>query len=375
MLDKVDVTIVGAGVIGLAVAAHLADHRRQVYVLEKNERFGLETSSRGSEVIHSGIYYPPGSLKAITCVKGNALIYELCDKYRIGCKQLGKLMVATNNQETEELEALLDRGRENGVKGLKMLSRQEIKALEPNIEALTGILSPFTGIVDSYGLMRYFLGEAQEKGANIVYKSEVVGIEKVSEGYEVTVAEDSGFSSFKTAVVINCAGLSSDRVAALAGVDIIESGYKLHYCKGEYFSVGWGKSSLVKRLVYPVPETKGTGLGIHVTLNLEGRMRLGPNARYLDRIDYTVDEAQRVPFAHAVRRFLPFIEPEDLEPEMAGIRPKLQGPGDDFRDFVITEESRRGLPGLINLVGIESPGLTSAPAIAELVSGMVGGIL
>lgn len=375
MLEKADITIVGAGVIGLSVAAQLADSRRQVYVLERNERFGLETSSRGSEVIHSGIYYPPSSLKATTCVKGNALIYELCDKYRIGCKQLGKLIVATNNREVGELEALLGRGRENGVEGLKMLSRREIKALESNIEALAGILSPFTGIVDSYGLMRYFLGKAQEGGANVVYKSEVVGIEKVNEGYKVTVAEDSGFSAFKTAVVINCAGLSSDRVAALAGVDIIESGYELHYCKGEYFSVERGKSGLVRRLVYPVPETKGAGLGIHVTLNLEGRMWLGPNARYLDSIDYTVDEAQRVPFAHAVRRFLPFIEPEDLEPEMAGIRPKLQGPGDDFRDFVIAEESRKGLSGLINLIGIESPGLTSAPAIAKLVGGMVREIL
>ena len=146
MLDKVDITIVGAGVIGLAVAAELADHRRQVYVLERDERFGLETSSRSSEVIHSGIYYPPGSLKATTCVKGNALIYGLCDKYEIGCRRLGKLIVATDNQEVEELEMLLDRGRENGVKGLKMLSGREIKALEPNVEALAGILSPFTGI-------------------------------------------------------------------------------------------------------------------------------------------------------------------------------------------------------------------------------------
>ena len=374
MLD-IDITIVGAGVIGLAVAAELADHRRQVYVLERNERFGLETSSRSSEVIHSGIYYPPGSLKATTCVKGNALIYELCDKYEIGCKRLGKLIVATDNQEVEELEMLLDRGRENGVKGLKMLSGREIKAVEPNVEALAGILSPFTGIIDSYGLMRYFAGKAQEKGASVVYKSEVVGIDKVSDGYKVTVADDSGIFSFKTAVVINCAGLSSDRVAALAGVDMIQAGYKLHYCKGEYFSVGRDKGGLVKRLVYPVPERKGAGLGIHVSLNLEGRMLLGPNARYLDRIDYRVDEAQRVGFAYSVKRFLPFIEPEDLEPEMAGIRPKLQGSGDEFRDFVITEESHRGLPGLINLIGIESPGLTSAPAIAELVSGMVRGLI
>ncbi len=375
MLDKVDITIVGAGVIGLSVAAQLADYQRQVYVLERNERFGLETSSRNSEVIHSGIYYPPGSLKAMTCVKGNALIYELCNKYRIGCKQLGKLIVATNNRETEELETLLDRGRENGVKGLKMLTRGEIKSVEPNIEALAGILSPFTGIIDSYGLMRYFLGTAQEKGANVVYKSEVVGIEKASDGYKVTVADNSGFSSFKTAVVINCAGLSCDRVAALAGVDTIRAGYKLHYCKGEYFSVGRGKGDLVKRLVYPVPERKGVGVGIHAILNLEGRMRLGPTVRYLERIDYAIDEAQRVPVAHSVRKFLPFIEPEDLAPEVAGIRPTLQGPGDEFRDFVITKESRRGLPGLINLVGIESPGLTSAPAIAQLVSGMVREIL
>ena len=375
MPDRADITIIGAGIIGLSIAAHVANYHRQVYVLERNERFGLETSSRSSEVIHSGIYYPPGSLKAITCVRGNALIYELCQKHGIGYRQTGKLIVATDGREIHELEVLLQRGRESGIKGLKLLSEGEVKDLEPNVKASAGIYSPSTGIVDSFSLMQYFLARAQEKGADFVYKSEVIAIDKLSDGYQVTVADDAGIFSFATAVVINCAGLGSDRVAALTGIDVDRSGYRIHYCKGEYFSVVRGKSSLVKRLIYPLPETSGTGLGIHTNLNLEGRMRLGPNAVYVDDIDYTVNEAHRESFARSVKRFLPFIEANDLEPDTAGIRPTLQKPGDGFRDFIIAEESDKGLPGLINLIGIESPGLTAAPAIGLMVSDMVRGIL
>ena len=375
MPDKVDVTVIGAGIIGLAVASHVADNRRQVYVLERNERLGMETSSRSSEVIHSGIYYPPGSLKATTCVLGNALTYELCQKHGIGYGQPGKLIVATDEGEAGELEVLLRRGRDNGVRELKLLSAREAKATEPNVEALAAIYSPSTGIVDSLALMSYFLARAREKGADVVYRSEVIAIDRMSNGYQVTVADDSGTFSFETAVVVNCSGLNSDRMAALAGVDIDGAGYKIHYCKGEYFSVAQGKSSLARSLIYPVPETDGTKLGVHTNLNLEGRMRLGPNTIYVDDINYAVDETHRESFARSVKGFLPFIEADDLEPDTAGIRPTLQKPGDGFHDFIIAEESDKGLPGLINLVGIESPGLTSAPAIAQMVSDIIRGIL
>jgi L-2-hydroxyglutarate oxidase LhgO len=369
------VTIIGAGVIGLAVAAQVAGKDRAVYILEQNETFGKETSSRNSEAIHAGIYYPGGSLKAETCVAGNAQLYELCQRYGIGHRKTGKLIVATEEEGVGKLETLLDQGRRNGAKGLTMLSAEEIKELEPNVEAIAAIFSPSSGIIDSHALMKYFLNRAKEKGAEIAYKSKVIGIERLSDGYEVTVENSSGPFTFKTEVLINCAGLSSDRMAQLGGIDINKAGYKLFYCKGEYFSVGNRKNRLIKRLIYPVPEPSTGGMGIHASLDLEGRMRLGPNARYVNEIDYKVDESQKGLFYRSVKAFLPFIEDDDLEPEMAGIRPKLQGPGDDFRDFVIRHEQDRGLPGFINLIGIESPGLTSAPAIAKHVEGIVNQIL
>lgn len=369
------ITIIGAGVIGLAVAAQLAGKGRDVYVLEKNETFGRETSSRNSETIHAGFYYPAGSLKATTCVEGNALLYELCGKHEIGHRQTGKLVVATRDEEVGKLGSLLERGRTNGVKGLRMLSRRELRELEPNVEAVAAMLSPWSGTVDSHALMRFFAKSALDEGAQIAYRSEVSAIERLSNGYQVTVTEGERCFPFRTQILINCAGLSSDRMARLAGIDVDRAGYRLLYCKGEYFSVGNNKSSFLKRLVYPVPEPGSGGTGIHATLDIGGRLRLGPNARYVDEVDYTVDESQKGVFFDAVKPFLPFIEYGDLEPEMAGIRPKLQGQGGDFRDFIIRHESDKGLPGFINLVGIESPGLTGAPAIARYVARMVNAIL
>ena len=256
-----------------------------------------------------------------------------------------------------------------------MLSRKEVRDMEPNVEAIAAIFSPSTGTIDSHALLRYLLNSAKENGAQIAYNSKVVGIEKLSDGYRVTVEDASSPHTFKTEVLINCAGLHSDKVAQLAGIDITEAGYNLHYCKGEYFSVGNSKNRLIKMLIYPVPQPSIEGLGIHATLDIEGRMRLGPNTRYVSEIDYKVDESQRESFYRSVKTFLPFIEYEDLEPDMAGIRPKLQGPGESFRDFVIRHEYDRGLPGFINLIGIESPGLTSSPAIARYVERMINEIL
>jgi len=369
------ITIVGAGVIGLAVAAQVAGKYGEVYILEKNETFGKETSSRNSETIHAGIYYPEGSLKAETCVAGNALLYDLCQQHGIGCRKTGKLIVATKDEEVGKLEALLERGKRNGVKGLAMLSKKRLRELEPNVEAIAAILSLSSGIIDSYALMKYLLNRAKEQGAEIAYKSKVIGIERLSDGYEVTVESGSKSFPFKTEILINCAGLNSDEIAQLAGIDIAEAGYKLRYCKGEYFSVSNHKSRMVDRLIYPVPEPSSGGTGIHTVVDVEGRMRLGPNAQYVDEIDYKVDESQQGFFFDSVKQFLPFIEYDDLAPEMAGIRPKLQGPGEGFGDFVIRHEQDKGLPGFINLIGIESPGLTSSPAIAKYVEGLVSKIL
>lgn len=375
MSYRADITIIGAGVIGLGIAAQVTRQGKEVYVLEKNETFGQETSSRQSEVIHSGIYYPEGSLKAKLCVAGNRILYELCERCGIGHKRLGKLIVATSDEETGELQTLLERGQRNGAEGLRILSQREMKELEPNVEGVAAILSSSTGVIDSYALMKYFVAKAKDGGAQIAYQSKVVGIEKVADGYKVTVEDGTGKFSFTTRLLINCAGLYSDKVAELAGIDIAKAGYKLHYCKGEYFSVGGGKNTLVKRLIFPVPPPKVTGVGIHVTFDLEGRMRLGPSIHYVDSIDYAIDNQHQQLFYDSVRRFLPFIEYDDLEPEMAGIRPKLQEPGGDIKDFMIRDESDKGLPGFINLIGIESPGLTASPAIAKYVWGLIEELL
>lgn len=375
MSYKADITIIGAGVVGLAIAAKVANEDREVYVLEKNETFGLEISSRQSGVIHSGIYYPEGSLKAKMCVAGNRMLYELCGKYGIGHRRLGKLIVASSDEETGELQTLLERGQRNNAEGLRILSKREMKELEPNVEGVAAILSSSTGIIDSYALMKHFIAEAKDGGVQIAYQTKVVGIEKVADGYKVTVEDRTGKSSFTTRILINCAGLHCDKVAELAGIDIAKVGYKLHYCKGEYFSISSGKSKLVERLIYPVPPPKLTGVGIHLAFDLEGRMRLGPSIHYVDSIDYAVDNQHKQLFYDSVRKLLPSIEYDDLEPEMAGIRPKLQEPGGDIKDFVIGDESAKGLPGFINLIGIESPGLTASPAIAKYVRGLIEELL
>jgi L-2-hydroxyglutarate oxidase LhgO len=375
MTNRADVTIIGAGVVGLAIAAQVAKANRHVYVLEKNEGFGLETSSRHSGVIHAGIYYPKDSLKAKLCVAGNRKLYEICPRYDIGHKRLGKLIVASNDEESGELEALLERGRRNDAEGLKLLSRRELKALEPNVEGVAAMLSPSSGIIDSHGLMQYFIARVVEGGAQIAYRSRVVGIEKAAEGYRVTVEDSDGKSSFITRVLINSAGLYSDEIAGLAGIDTNEAGYRLHFCKGEYFSLQSRQNTRVSKLIYPVPPSNIVGVGIHITSDLEGRVRLGPNHHYVDNLDYSVDNSHKELFYGSVKKLLPAIDYEDLEPEMSGIRPKLQEAGGEFRDFVIKDEADRGLPGLINLIGIESPGLTAAPAIAEYVAGLVANYL
>ncbi len=372
MLYTADITIIGAGVVGLAIAERVAREDREVYVLEKNEGFGRETSSRNSEVIHSGMYNPEGSLKATMCVAGNRMLHELCEKRGIGHRRLEKLTIATNDEEIDELQTLLKRGQANGVEGLRMLSRREIKELEPNVEAIAAIHSLSTGIVNSHALMRYFVTKAGDRGAQVAYQSKVIGIEKIVDAYKVTVEDRSGNFSFLTRVLINCAGLHCDEVAELAGIDVARAGYRLHYCKGEYFSVSNNKNRLVKRLIYPAPSYKGGGeRWIHTTHDMEGQMRLGPSWRYVDSIDYAIDNQHKQLFYDSARRFLPFIEYDDLEPEMAGISPTLEPPGGDFRDFVIKDESDKGLPGFINLIGIGSPGLTASPAIAVYVWSLI----
>ncbi|MFZ0035646.1 MAG: NAD(P)/FAD-dependent oxidoreductase [Sedimentisphaerales bacterium] len=373
MSAEVDIIIIGAGVVGLAIAAEVSRTNKNVFVFEKNCTFGLETSSRNSEVIHAGMYYPDDSLKAKFCVIGNHLLYEFCDKYNINYKRLGKLIVAANDAETKELERLHNQGLKNGVSDLQMLNRDEIKILEPNVEAVAGLLSPSTGVLDSHDLMRTFCGCAKENGGVFVFGAEVINIHRNVGEYEVGIQDSERTYSISGRVVINAAGLFSDRVAQLAGIDVEKAGYKLHYCKGEYFSLNPKIRRLVNRLVYPVPEQ--AALGVHITLSLDGSMRLGPNVKFTDTIEYSLDESDKAEFYQAAHRYLPSIEFNDLAPDFVGVRPKLQAKGKGFRDFVIRNEADKGLPGFISLIGIESPGLTASPAIAKYVAAMVKEIL
>lgn len=367
-MDNVDILVIGAGVIGLAVASELAKKDCNLYVVEKNSSFGQETSSRNSEVIHAGIYYPKGSLKSLTCLEGNKLLYEFCEKENIPHKRIGKLIVAKDFSEQRQVEKLFKHALSCGVEDLELLEGEQIKGLEPNIKACLAIYSISTGIIDSHCLMSCLAAKIKSNGGQIVYDSCVEGILKEEDGFCVEIIDSSKEAiRVKAKIVINSAGLNSDKVAQMAGIK--DDSYNLKFCKGEYFRVSMQKSKLVSRLIYPVPDKNGRDLGIHFTPDLTGSARLGPDAFYLPQniLDYSVDRNKRGLFYQQTKDFLPFISEEDLTEDTTGIRPKLQGPNDSFRDFIVKHETDRGLDGFINLVGIESPGLTASLSIARLV--------
>jgi len=364
------ITIVGGGVIGLAIAAELAPRYSPLFVLERNPRYGQETSARNSEVIHAGIYYPEGSLKAQLCVEGRELLYELCERNGIPHRRITKIITATKKEEEAELERLYKVGTANGAP-LQRLTAAEVLAMEPHITTVGGLLSSSTGIISAHGLMDYYYHAIRASGGEVQMHCTVVGLEKTSDGYQLAIREGEQTSTFTSEWVINAAGLEADTIAGLAGIDVDRAGYRIHYCKGSYFALPGSMQSLVQRLVYPVP-TKHS-LGVHAVLDLGGRLKFGPDVEYLpDRtLNYTVDPSKRAAFAESVRRILPMVRDEDLTPDMSGIRPKTQAKGDPVRDFVIVHETERGLPGLIDLVGMESPGLTASPAIARYVAGLI----
>ncbi len=369
-MEKVDLLIIGAGVVGLAVAAELSKqfNDKSLVLLEQHSKFGQETSSRNSEVIHSGIYYPTGSLKAKLCVEGNQRLYQFCREWEIPHKRLGKLIIARDENEIPALESILAQGRKNGVTDLELLDRDQITKLEPNIRAVSAILSPSTGIIDSHKLMLRLEWMALAQGAIVAYNHKVIGVDSTGNGYCVTYRNPAGqLESIHCRWLINCAGLNSDQIFSLLGMNVDDIGYRIYPCKGEYFSVSNTKSALVTRLIYPPPLKDLKGLGIHATKTLDGRLRFGPNAFYVETLDYDVNEDHAQEFYKAANTYLPFLEFTDLQPDMAGIRPKIQGPGDPVRDFIVCHEVDRGFEGLINLIGIESPGLTSSLALARLV--------
>ncbi len=363
----VHIAIVGAGVVGLAIAARLAKRHAPLVVLERNEKYGMETSSRNSEVIHAGIYYPPGSLRARLCVEGRDELYVLSEANDIPHRKITKIITASLDEEESKLEAIYQNGVRNGAE-LQVLTRSDALKLEPNIRTSGALLSPLTGIISVHALMDYFYHRALRDGAIIQQRAEVIDLSPRGNGYRLTMREGNETSAITSDIVINAAGLGSERVAAMAGIDIEEAGYRLKFAKGSYFAVAPSKGGIVTRLIYPVPHNEG--LGVHALIDMGGRLRFGPDLEYVDArddFDYSVDERKRALFGESVRRIVPGITDDDLAPDMSGMRPKLQGRGESAKDFVIVHERQRGLSGFINLVGIDSPGLTASPAIARYV--------
>jgi len=367
-----EITIIGAGAVGLAIAEIVSEKYKNVFLIEKHQSFGQETSSRNSEVIHAGIYYTQGSLKAQLCLEGKWLLYDYCKKYDVPYKNCGKLIVATSEEEIAVIEGIRKTAIKNGVNDLQFLGQEKISELEPNIFAVRALFSPSTGIVDSHSLMKQYETNSVNNGCQIVYGSEVTGIEQIGNGYKISLLDaDKRDYSFTSKIVINSAGLTSDKVSEMVGIN--DEKLKILFCKGEYFRINPPKNRLINRLVYPVPHHNMEGIGIHVTVDMAGGVKLGPDVKYLDSniYDYKLTASKQEAFYKSAKKFLPFLEFDDISPEMAGIRPKIQKPGDPLQDFYIMEESRRGFPGFINLIGMESPGLTSSIAIARYVERLV----
>lgn len=371
MFDS-DLTIIGAGVVGLAIAAKLSEKQPAVFVIERHPLFGQETSSRNSEVIHAGIYYPKGSLKAKLCMEGKKKLYDFCNKYEVPYRNCGKLIVATNAEEEPALDEIKKKAMQNGVDDLRFLNQKEIQELEPNIAATKALFSPSTGIIESHSFMKQLETLAVNNGTQMVYHTEVNNISKIEGGYQIQLKEaDNTTFKFTSKHIVNAAGLESDLISNMLGMQ--DDDLKINFCKGQYFRIKPQKNKLLNRLVYPVPDPNLEALGIHVTVDLSKGVKLGPDVKYLEKndYDYKVDHDRQKDFHQSVKKFLPWLKFDDISPEMAGIRPKIQKQGGPVRDFYIREESARGFPGFVNLIGIESPGLTASLAIADYVDGLL----
>jgi L-2-hydroxyglutarate oxidase LhgO len=300
-------------------------------------------------------------------------VYERCERLGIPHRNLGKLIVACDDTELVQLEALHARAHANGVPEVVWLDARELRRREPSVDARAALLSPPSGIVDAHALCLSYAAEAERHGAQLVLRTEVLEIDRVNGGYRLAARAADGELSVVTAqAVVNAAGLASDRVAERAGFDVDARGLRLHPCKGDYFFLVPGAPLRIRGLVYPVP--RGPGLGVHATPDLGGRIRFGPDAEYVAQLGYEVDPAKAADFAAAVRRYIPAMQAEWLQPDFAGVRPRLAAPGEAFRDFVVAEESAAGMPGFVNLIGIESPGLTASPAIAARVVELLAGL-
>ncbi|MGF1474420.1 MAG: NAD(P)/FAD-dependent oxidoreductase [Geminicoccaceae bacterium] len=359
-MSDVEAVVVGAGVVGLAVARALSQAGLEVLVLEAEPTFGTITSARNSEVIHAGIYYPTGSLKALTCVDGKHRLYRYCDERGIDYKRCGKLIVATNEAQKAQLEAIQAKAEANGVEDLELMDGQRVAELEPAVNAVAALLSPSTGMVDSHGFMLALLGDAETAGSTFAFRAPVRRLAVDDQiGLLLDVGGDEPMQ-LTARYVINAAGLDAPNLArACEGIDR-DTLPTAHFCKGNYFTLA-GRSPF-SRLIYPVPEA--AGLGVHVTVDLGGQARFGPDTEWIKAIDYDVDPSRAEAFYAAIRTYYPALEDGALAPDYSGIRPKLGPEGTPAADFVIQGPEEHGVAGLSNLFGIESPGLTASLALA-----------
>lgn len=370
-IEQVEAVVIGAGVVGLAVARALARAGHEVVVLEALDAIGTVTSARNSEVIHAGLYYSPGSLKAQWCVEGRERLYAYCAERGVQHRRCGKLVVATQPGQQAYLDKLLLQAQANGVHDAVLLAGEAARRMEPALQAIAALHSPSTGIVDSHGFMLALQGEAEDHGAMLAFESPVRGGRVTPQGIELDVGGAQPMR-LRARIVVNSAGLAAPAVAArIEGLDPTQVP-AAHYCKGSYFSLA-GRAPF-SRLIYPVPEA--AGLGVHLTLDLGGQARFGPDTEWLADdapIDYRVDPRRADGFYAEIRRYWPALPDGALQPAYSGVRPKIQADGEPARDFLLQGPAEHGVPGLVNLFGIESPGLTSALAIGDAVHRALAG--
>src|ERR1700719_17030 len=374
-MDQANILIIGGGVIGCAIAHAVSRRSNDVFLVEQNPKLGMATSTRNSGVIHSGIYYPKNSLKARLCIAGNQMMYEFCRKHKVPFRHTGKLVVAADAHEEPALLALKQNGEDNGVEGLRLIGPEEIRAREPHITGVAALDVPSTGIVSAEDLVRTYARLAADQGANIVQRADVISLEPshgaIRVGLRIGDEEDSQDETIEARCVINAAGLYADEVAALLG----NNSWTIYPVRGEYCEIRGPRSSLINNLVYPLPHSDGLSLGVHFTKTLWGTFLLGPTATYVEGKDnYEKNRLPIADFAHSAKTLLPEIEEKDLQLGYSGLRPKLVPPEHKgIVDFVIMRDPK--VPQAIHLVGMESPGLTAAPAIAEHVSKLVAEVL
>ena len=359
-MDEVEAVVVGAGVIGLAVARALALAGREVIVLEKAYTIGFETSSRNSEVIHGGLYYPKDSLKAVGCVEGRKRLYAYCAEHGVPHDRLGKLIVATEEAEIPGVEKIAVAAAANGVDNLEWLTASEAQRMEPELRCVRALLSPSTGIIDSHALMLAYQGDAEAAGAFVVFRAPVLSGKVLTDGFELSVGGEEP-TTIRCRLLVNAAGLYAPALAQSIEAMPPESIPPAYFCRGVYFTLA-GKTPF-RRLIYPVPVPGG--LGVHITLDLAGQARFGPDVEWIDGVDYAVDPRRGDAFYAAVRRYWPGLRDGALQPGYAGIRPKISGPAEAPADFVVQGPETHGVPGLVNLYGIESPGLTASLPLAD----------